>query len=417
MVRCLACGLMALLTFTLGCASGPRANWEWAVTDAALAKADLGYYWQNTIVLGEAEKLQRIWHLDENVYCLSDRNRVYVFNAVTGQQKWSSQLGRPTQTFFAPCHIDRIVVPSVVGVNTAVNPPAEGGTTVEDVVVFNTVTEAMVIQRGTGKLLHRIDFARANFAANTAVASDGKRVFVAGVKGRYFALDLATGLMEWKLSTHAQISSSPVYMGQMLFVASHDGTIYATWVSDDHGRKIWPDPEVPQASAAFAGDIAVDDRGVFAGSRDYSVYAFSPIMGEQMWRFRCGGPITQPVQLGKTNVYARADRDKFYSIDLPSGQRAKWTLPDAIMTLAEIDNNAFILNKRNELMVVDAAIGKVRIIVPLAGLQLFVPNTKTQAIFAANADGLLCRISPRRAGHVTTEMLTDTRKDQPTDVR
>ena len=318
------CLTLVLLAGMTGCSSGPRASWDLAVTDAELAEAGLAYYWQNIVPLGPEEKIAHIWHLDENVYCLTDRNRVWVFDASTGERRWSEQLGPPRRRFFAASHADRVLLPGAVGVNVAVNAPADRRLTEYDIVIFNTVTDALVYNRASGgEPLQRIDFSRADFAANTAVACDGTRVYVGSVKGRYYALDLETGLVSWKLRTQAPISATPAIMGQTLYVASSDATIYATDIGTKNGRKIWPIPEAPQASAAFVGDVAVEDRGVFAGSQDYSVYAFEPVTGKQMWRFRCSGAVMRPVQVGKANVYACAEGDKFYAIDLATGQREK----------------------------------------------------------------------------------------------
>lgn len=399
MSRFRMCLLLVFVAATVGCNRGPRTSWDLAVTQQELAEADLEYHWQVVLPLDDDEDVVRLWHLDENVYYLTDHNRVHVYNAVNGEHKWTKQLCDPGRIVFAPCHADNVPLSSARGVNAAVNVPADATTKAYDVVIFNTITEGSVYRRDTGQKLQSIDFSRAKFAAYTGTACDGSRIFVGSVKGRYYALELQTGLTAWKLSTKDMIIATPVAMGPYLFVASHDGTIYATRIGHDRGEKIWPRPEAPQGSAGFDSDFVVEERGLFAGCQDYSVYAFDPVTGKQLWRSPCGGPITRPVQVGRTNVYARADRDALYALDLVAGERAKWTLPDGLMVLAEIGENAMVLNRRNQLMVVDAAIGKVRTVVPLAGLTLFVPNTKSPAIFAANADGLVCRLSPRLPRH------------------
>jgi outer membrane protein assembly factor BamB len=208
------------------------------------------------------------------------------------------------------------------------------------------------------------------------------------------------------VGTGVLASACPVYMGGNLYVANQDGLVFAARAGIDHARKMWPYPEQPQASGAFASDFVVEDRGAFIGCQDYSVYAFEPGGGKPLWRFRCGAAVSQPVQVGQTNVYALAAGDAFYAIDLATGrQPAKWRLSEGRMVLAELGNEALVLNKRNELMAVDAAIGQVRTVTAMSGLDLFVPNTKTPAIYAGSAEGLLCCIRPKGAGHVVPAML------------
>ena len=70
------------------------------------------------------------------------------------------------------------------------------------------------------------------------------------------------------------------------------------------------------------------------------------------------------------------------------------TLSDGVMALAETDGSVLVLRRQNELVVIDQATGAARAIVPLAGLNLFVPNTKTPVVYAGSDNGLLCCLSP-----------------------
>ncbi len=388
------CVLLIVFTALAGCNGGPRADWNEAITAAELSEVGLAYRWQNIVPLHDDEILAKIWHIDENVYCLTDANRVLVFNAVTGERRWSEILAGGDETIYAPSHADRVALPESLGVHTAIHKP--GGTVATyDLVIFNTVTYALVFDRTTGRLLHRIDFSRAGFAASTPTACDGIRMFVGSIAGQYMAMELISGLSVWKGAADAVLSAAPVVMSQSLYIASQDGTIYSVRIGANSGPKMWPQPPAPQAAGAFASDIVVNEQGVFAGSTDYSVYAIDPVTGQTIWRFRCGGPIRQAVQVGVTHVYALATHDQFYAIDLATGRRAKWTIPDGRMVLAEIGDTAYVLNSRNEMLVVDTAIGAVRIVAPLTGLDLFVPNTTTPAVFAAGKDGLLCCLRPK----------------------
>lgn len=398
-----ACLLTACLAWTAGCRMRPRAADLWsedaAVSAVELSQVGLSYYWQSTVLMDRGETLQRVWHIDENLYCLTSRNQVIVYDAALGTRRWSAELGDPVKPIFTPCHGDNVLLPERPGPNVAVNPVRATQMTSHDVVIFNTVGYALMFDRTTGRLLSRIDFSRANLAANAGGACDGSLYYVGSVRGMYYAFDLATSIPRWKADTGEMISAQPVLQGRQVFVASRSGTLECVLTGYPY-RLQWH----KALPGSLAGDFVVDDRGLFIGSLDYSVYAFDPMNGNQLWSHRCQGPIRSAVQAGKTNVYAYAEHDRFYAIALARGE-PKWTLPDPCTVVTELDGDVLAVNAGNELLALDAASGNLKTVVPMAGLTLFVPNTTVPAIFAASADGRLCCIRPVEAGYVTPEML------------
>jgi outer membrane protein assembly factor BamB len=103
-------------------------------------------------------------------------------------------------------------------------------------------------------------------------------------------------------------------------------------------------------------------------------------------------------------AYAFASRDKFYALDVATG-REKWSLPAGRMVLMERPTDALVLTTQRDLLVTDKATGTVALVVPMTGLNLFVANTDTPAIFAGSRSGLLCCIRSATAGRLTPEML------------
>jgi len=277
-------------------------------------------------------------------------------------------------------------------------------------VIFNTPSHALVLDRATGKKLQEIDFSRAGLSVNTACAGDGIRLFAGTIRGRYCAIIIVSGLLEWQRATQAMVSVTPLYTkkSRNLYLASQDGTIYATRADEGatDGQKIWPIPHAPQARSAFLGNIATDarERVLFAGNMDYSVYALEPLSGKVLWRYRCPGPIRQPVQVGKTNVYARVESGSLYAIPLAAGDRERWVSDAGRFVVGEIGDNALVLNDRNELLVTGAAIGKVHTVLAMTGLDLFAPDTD-EAVYAGSQTGLICCLRPRKAGYVTPAMI------------
>jgi hypothetical protein len=53
-----------------------------------LAKVGLQCYWPRELAMDEGESLRNLWRLDENLYCLTSRNRLYVIDAAKGLLRW-----------------------------------------------------------------------------------------------------------------------------------------------------------------------------------------------------------------------------------------------------------------------------------------------------------------------------------------
>ncbi len=418
MVRFAICFLAIVSAGLAGCgtdAIGWDAPGSEVVNAEQLAQVGLGFYWRNQLELVSGEQVVRIWRLGDSLYCLTDANRIHATDAATGAAKWSRVVGRPAARVYAPCHADRVALPATVGPNLAVHPPKPENLKLHDVVIFNTTSRAMVLARKTGKVLHDINLAKARVAASTGCASDGSQLFVGSMAGRYYAVDLITGLMNWQLSAEGMVTAAPTISMGMLYVANQNGLVSGTLISGLSARKVWP-KDGPQARGAFSVRVTVDQRGVFAGCRDYGVYCFDPPNGRTLWRFRTEGPVEAPVQAGKTNLYATATLAKsetdvkgphLYAIDLSSGQRAKWTISGGVSVLAETETSTLVINDKNELLAVDTAIGTQQAVVPMAGLNLFVPNARAAVVYAAAGNGRICCIRPLAAGYLTPDVLTD----------
>ena len=61
----------------------------------------------------------------------------------------------------------------------------------------------------------------------TVIVSANVTVYVGGTDGNLYALDAATGVLQWKASTGGSINSSPTVAGGMVYVGSEDTYIYA----------------------------------------------------------------------------------------------------------------------------------------------------------------------------------------------
>lgn len=396
-------GVALSLSALTGCTRGVvKDPWADTVAPDVLDKMALAYFWRTSalpIDRAGGETLTRLWRLDENVYALTSRNRLLAVDAATGQFKWSNSMAVPALRVFAPCHASDVIRDSRAGADALTEGVRSGNLKTFDAVIVNTITYALIIDRANGEIVRKLDL---KFAANSAGATDGDYLYLGSVRGRYHAIRLCDGLIPGKgtRSTGDMITAAPVVYNRRLYVASQDKKFYATYPNSAR-PPLW----VQTTDGPLTGGFVVDERGSFVPSQDYRLYAYDLATGEELWTpFRTQGPLRQAVQVGQRTAFQYAENDRFYAIDVGSG-RKRWDIIDGRMVLAAAGTDVYVLNDKARLLQVHESLGEIKKVVPLTGLDLFVPNATKDVIYAARRDGYIACLRPAAAGQLTADML------------
>ena len=169
----------------------------------------------------------------------------------------------------------------------------------------------------------------------------GDVVYVGSTDGSLYALTRAEGTLKWKFATEGPIASSPAFREGLLFVSSVDGNIYA--VEAATGTKKWsfatqgerrftapgihgaiphtermPDPfDVFLSSPTVVGDL------VYIGSGDQHVYALEAATGAVRWSFAAGDVIHSAPAVVDGMVYIGSWDRNLYALDAATGKE-KW---------------------------------------------------------------------------------------------
>jgi len=359
-----------------------------------LAKAGLQYYWRAEVSLQCGEAIVKMYRLDENLYCMTDLNRVIALDAVRGTFKWTVAVADPGDTVFRPCHADSIVLSEKASsIAEILDRRRSGDVEPFDAVLFNTLSKLIVIDRATGRLVRRgIDF---DFAANTGGATNETYFFVGATSGRYCGILIQEAVKVWTLST-GDILKAPLELhGKRLYVGGEDGYFYATRVSD-RGEQAWKQKTDGPITAAFH----VDARGCFVPSEDNRLYAFNPASGRQLWEpFVCQGPLRDAVQVGGQSVFQYARGDRLYALDLATG-RLRWDMPSGRVVLANLNAETYVLDASNNLIVVNEMTGERKASLGILDYDVFLPNTTAEAIYMATASGNIACVRTLRAGYL-----------------
>ena len=151
------------------------------------------------------------------------------------------------------------------------------------------------------------------------------RVYVAQQKGLFFALDAATGRVDWRKSLGRCAASSPtigkhvVYQSYMHPVeclqdqAGANGFVVA-WDADT-GRERWRFKSAPiESSPLLKGDR------LFVGTWDHNVYAINARNGRKIWSFQADDQVNTSAAYWRRRIFIASDGGTLYSLSARTGK-------------------------------------------------------------------------------------------------
>jgi outer membrane protein assembly factor BamB len=159
--------------------------------------------------------------------------------------------------------------------------------------------------------------------SSPAVAGDV--VYVGSSDGHLYALDRRTGRERWRVPVGSPVNSSPAVARGLVLFGSRDGRYQALEVGT--GRLRWSfatGPDVPWEwglegwDAYTSSPVVVGDHVLF-GAGDGSVYALDLLSGEQSWRFATGGRVRSTAAVVDGTVFVGSADGIVYALDLATG--------------------------------------------------------------------------------------------------
>ena len=150
-------------------------------------------------------------------------------------------------------------------------------------------------------------------------------VYFGSGDGNIYALNAATGAVQWKFKTGDVVHASPAISGGTLFVGSWDSYFYA--IDAGSGKEKWrfktgEDPAIHN-QVGIQSSAAVVDGIVYFGCRDSHLYALDADTGKVRWSFSTGSSwvISSPAVLNGRVYFATSDSALFYALDAGSGKQ------------------------------------------------------------------------------------------------
>ena len=150
-------------------------------------------------------------------------------------------------------------------------------------------------------------------------------VYFGSGDGNVYALDAATGSIQWRFHTGDVVHASPAISGGTLFIGSWDSYFYA--IDAASGKEKWRfktgvDPDIHN-QVGIQSSAAVADGTVYFGCRDSNLYALDAVTGKKRWSFstRSSWVISSPAVLKGRVYFATSDTALFYALDAGSGKQ------------------------------------------------------------------------------------------------
>lgn len=244
--------------FALDAASGEE---KWSVTSGAEINAGANFHRDRVLFTSQ----------DGGLYCLAPADGKLVWKYTIDNMIQCSPTVVEDRCFLAGCdgkfHIVDLVKGEAVaqvdiGDPTLSTPAASG-----DVVYFGTQGgRFLAIDWRKEKIVWKYDPKRKQPLLSSAAVADGLVIF--GGKDRsVHALNTDDHQLAWSLRTHAPVDSSPVVVGERVFIGGGDGRVYGLSLK---GEKVWD----YEAGGKFSASPAVADGKLIIGNDAGTLFCF-----------------------------------------------------------------------------------------------------------------------------------------------
>ena len=256
---------------------------------------------------------------DGTIYFGGDDGNVYAVNAADGRQRWKHRTGGPVASTPAIAK-DTLYVASYDGKLYALD--ARTGATRWR---FVTGGERRFEAKGLHGFLPRNQtFADPFDVYLSSPVVAGERVYFGSGDGNAYALDAATGRLEWRFATGDVVHASPAYANGVVYFGSFDGDFYA--VDAATGRERWRfqggrDSAIHNQEG-FQSSPAIANGVVYTGCHDSNLYALDAATGAERWRYNANGSWinTTPAIVDGKVVFGTSDSRLFVVVDAATGR-------------------------------------------------------------------------------------------------
>jgi outer membrane protein assembly factor BamB len=160
-------------------------------------------------------------------------------------------------------------------------------------------------------------------ASETSPLLIGDRLFVGGWDGTVYALDARSGRRLWTFRTGGAVKGGLAAAGGRVYAGSYDGHVYGLDAAT--GRLIWRASGLPQlfGHGTFYSTPVIAHGRVYIGSTDGRMYSFGARTGRLRWSHHTGGYVYGSAAAWRGLVLVGSYDHRFYAFDAATGD-VRW---------------------------------------------------------------------------------------------
>jgi len=167
----------------------------------------------------------------------------------------------------------------------------------------------------SGKLVWKVE---TNDFINGTPAISGDRIVFGGCDGFIRQVNPVTGKEINNAELGVYIASSPALAGNLAFVGSHEGAFYALDLTSMKVKwKIEPRDEY----SVIMSTPAADKKRVIVGSQDKYLSCYNALTGEKEWEFRTNGRVDGSAVISGNKVLFGSRDGYVYILNLETGNK------------------------------------------------------------------------------------------------
>ncbi len=179
----------------------------------------------------------------------------------------------------------------------------------------------------------------------------GDTVYVGSNDHNMYALNAATGQVRWIFETGSWVQSSAAVVNGIVYFGSNDGKFYALDAST--GYKLWDF----DTKRTITSSPAVANGMVYFGSFDYNMYALDARTGAVIWKYQTGNYVMSSPVVTNGIIYFGSNDNSCYALNAVDGRFRLKVTHQAVFSSPSANGNDIYFDSQRYLVAMD---GKAR---------------------------------------------------------
>lgn len=350
--------------------AGPNLRAAELPSDIMLSRYGLQRAWWGHATLDPTrDRIKFLFADEQETFAQSDAGMVTAFDNASGRRLWAVQVGMPEEVQFALATNERLAL-----------------------VVSGTKLYAL--DKKKGDVFWQVPLPSAPSAGPTI---DDKLVYIGAANGALYTFDLKIleGLIKddlfgkygyrgtgWRYQTGSRIAFPCVSTGNVVCVASRDGSLYALDVKS-HSVRFQFETDKP-----VSAPIAQHGSQIYFATNDMKFYCMNAETGALKWELLTGLQVREAPRVIGEHLFLRPENHGLYCLMASTGRQVWWN-PKAGRLLSATPDLVYASDDFGNVMVLRRSDGQQLGSFALPGFATRISNDRTDRLYFATETGLV----------------------------